>query len=170
MSPHPADEVVVVPDRWGLLRGGEGLMNGTVVCAAVLAATAGHVDSTGQLSLALVATALVYWLAHLHAATIGAAVRRGLHPVVALRDAARHTWTIAAASLLPLGVLVLADALGAGVETGSWIALWATVGLLTFYSYLAGRRGGLGRRDSVVCAAAGCGLGLVAAALKVALH
>ena len=70
MGPHPADEVVVVvPDRWGLLRGGEGLMNGTVVCAAVLAATAGHVDSTGQLSLALVATALVYWLAHLHAAS-----------------------------------------------------------------------------------------------------
>ena len=169
MVSHPADEIVV-PDRWGLLRGGEGLMTGTVVCAAVLAATAGHVDSTGQLSVAIVGTTVVYWLAHLHAATIGAAVRRGLHPVVALRDAARHTWTIAAASLLPLAVLILAEALGAEVGAASWIALWATVALLTFYSYLAGRRGGLSRRDSVVCAAAGCGLGLVVAGLKAALH
>ena len=157
-------------DRWGLLRGGEGLMTGTVVSAAVLAATAGHVDSTGQLTLAILGTTLVYWLAHLHAATIGAAVHRGSHPLAALREAASHTWTIAGASLLPLGVLVLAEVLGAELGTASWIALWATVVLLASYSYLAGRRGGLGMRGSAVCAVAGCALGLVAAALKAGLH
>jgi hypothetical protein len=160
----------VSPDRWGLLRGGEGLMTGTVVAAAVIAATAGHVDSTAQLSVAIVGTTCVYWLAHLHAAAIGAAVNTGLHPLHALRSAASHTWTIAAASLLPLAILVLAKVAGAELVTASWIALWGTVGLLTLYSYLAGRRGGLGIRDSMVCAVAGCGLGLVAAALKAALH
>jgi hypothetical protein len=35
-------------------------MTGTVVCAAVLAVTAGHVDSTGQLSLAIVGTTVVH--------------------------------------------------------------------------------------------------------------
>ncbi len=160
----------VSPDRWGLLRGGEGLMTGTVVAAAVIAATAGHVDSTLQLCLAIVGTTFVYWLAHLHAAAIGAAVNKGLHPLEALRTAAGHTWTIAAASLLPLGILLLAEALGAELTTASWVALWGAVGLLTLYSYLAGRRGGLGLRDSLVCAVAGCGLGLVAAALKAALH
>ncbi len=157
-------------DRWGLLRGGEGLMTGTVVAAAVIAATAGHVDSTAQLSVAILGTTFVYWLAHLHAATIGAAVHKGLHPLHALRAAVTHTWTIAAASLLPLAVLLLAEAVGAELVTASWVALWATVGLLTLYSYLAGRRGGLGVRDSIVCAVAGCGLGLVAAGLKAALH
>lgn len=160
----------VSPDRWGLLRGGEGLMTGTVVCAAVIAATAGHVDSTAQLSVAIVGTTFVYWLAHLHAATIGSAVNKRLHPLRALRGAAGHTWTIAAASLLPLAILLLATAVGADLVTASWVALWSTVGLLTLYSYLAGRRGGLGVRDSLVCAVAGCSLGLVAAGLKAALH
>jgi hypothetical protein len=161
---------VASADRWGLLRGGEGLMTGTVVSAAVLAAASGHVDSTAQLSVAIVGTNLVYWLAHLHASTIGAAVNERLHPLHALRVAIRHTWTIAAASLLPLAVLLLAEAVGAELALAAWVALWATVALLTLYSYLAGRRGGLGTRDSLVCAVAGCGLGLVAAALKAALH
>ncbi|KHL13262.1 hypothetical protein CLV56_2486 [Mumia flava] len=160
----------ISPDRWGLLRGGEGLMTGTVVSAAVIAATAGHVDSVGQLSLAIVGTTLVYWLAHLHASTIGAAVRSHLHPLSALRTAVAHTWTIAAASLLPLAVLLLANAFGAGLVAASWVALAATVALLALYSYLAGRRGGLGIRDSLACALAGCALGLAAAALKAALH
>lgn len=169
MSPDTRDATAAA-ERWGLFRSGEGLMMGTVVSAAVIAATAGHVDSTAQLALAIGATTLVYWLAHLHAATIGEAVRHHMHPMAALRASLSHTWTVAAASLLPLAVLLLAAALGAGLGTASWIALWATVALLAFYSYLAGRRGGLGIRDSVVCAAAGCGLGLVAAALKAGLH
>ncbi|MEQ6903334.1 hypothetical protein [Nocardioides sp. YIM 152588] len=163
-------EVEPEADRWGLLRGGEGLMTGTVVSAAVIAATAGHVHSTLQLAVAIVGTTLVYWLAHLHAAAIGAAVHQRLHPVHALRAAAAHTWTVAAASLVPLVILLLARALGVEDVTAAWIALWATVALLALYSYLAGRRGGLGVRDSIVCGAAGCGLGLVAAALKAALH
>ncbi len=168
MGTGPSERVTA--DRWGLLRGGEGLMTGTVVSAAVLAATAGHVNSTAQLSVAIAGTTFVYWLAHLHAATIGAGVRDGMHPLAALRAGALHTWTVAAASLLPLAVLLLAEMVGADVEVASWIALGATVALLTVYSYLAGRRGGLGPRGSVVCAAAGCGLGLLVAVLKAALH
>jgi hypothetical protein len=168
MATRPIDRETT--DRWGLLRGGEGLMTGTVVSAAVIAATAGHLESNAQLSIAIVGTTFVYWLAHLHAATIGAAVRRGLHPLEALKEAASHTWTIAAASLLPLGVLLAAGAVGTEVDAASWIALWASVGLLAFYSYLAGRRGGLGLRGSIACAAAGCALGLAVAALKAALH
>lgn len=157
-------------DRWGLLRGGEGMITGTVVSAAVLAATAGHVESTGQLSIAIVGTTLVYWLAHLHAATIGAAVHHRRHPLHALRDAVLHTWTIAAASLLPLAVLLVATWWGAGVDGAAWTALWATVALLGLYSYLAGARAGLRQRDRLLGAVAGCGLGLVVAALKAALH
>lgn len=167
---NEANQATAAADRWGLLRSGEGLMMGTVVSAAVIAAAAGHVDSIAQLSLAIAGAALVYWLAHLHAATIGDAVRHHTHPMSALRSSLSHTWTVAAASLLPLAVLLLAAALGADLDTAAWIALWATVALLAGYSYLAGRRGGLGVRDSVACAAAGCGVGMVAAVLKAAMH
>lgn len=157
-------------DPWGLLSGVEGLMTGTVVSAAVLAATAGHVGSLGQLCLALVGTSLVYWLAHLHASTIGESIQHRHHPVRALRHAAAHTWTIAAATLLPLVILLVATALGADLSDASWVALLATVALLAFYSYVAGRRGGLAVGSSLVCALAGCCLGLLAAGLKAALH
>src|SRR5262245_59181429 len=131
-------------DPFGLFRGGEGIITGTVVCAAVIAAGAGHIHTTRQLSAAIVGTVTVYWLAHLHAHAIGGAVSEGHHPMVALRRAVAHTWTIAAASLLPLAVLLLSELAGADLEQGAWIALWASVALLAFYSYLAGRRGGLG--------------------------
>lgn len=158
------------PDPWGLLAGGEGLMTGTVVSAAVIAGAAGHLESGVQLTTALVGTALVYWLAHLHAATIGNAVRHGLHPLRALREAVAHTWTIAAATLLPMAVLLVAKVLGADLSAASWIALLATVALLTLYSFMAGRRGGLSIGGSIACAVAGAALGLVTVALKVALH
>ncbi len=150
--------------------GGEGVITGTVVCAAVIAASAGHIESTAQLTLALVGTVFVYWLAHVHAATIGGAVGRGHHPLAALRTAVAHTWTIAAASLLPLAVLLLAELLGADQRLAGWVALYATIGLLAAYSYLAGRRGGLGVQGSLACSVAGAALGVLVALLKAALH
>jgi hypothetical protein len=157
-------------DSLGLIRGGEGVFTGTVVCAAAIAYGAGHLDSTGQLCLAILGTVLVYWLAHLHAATLGASVTHGHHPLVALRLALVQTWWIAGASLLPIAVLLLAELLGAGLRTAAWIALLATIVLLTCYSYLAGMRSGLGTWGRVASALVGAGIGLLVALLKLALH
>src|SRR3954466_7011104 len=87
-------------DPLGLVSGGEGIFTGTVVCAAAIAYGAGHLKSTAELSLAIFGTVLVYWLAHLHARTLGASVTHGRHPLVALRLALRETWPIAGASVL----------------------------------------------------------------------
>src|SRR3982751_1157588 len=59
------------PDLLGLRRGGEGAITGTVVCAAAIAYSAGHVQSTAHLSLVILGTVAVYWVAHLHAVTLG---------------------------------------------------------------------------------------------------
>jgi len=150
--------------------GGEGIITGTVVCAAVIAATAGHTESIAQLSGAIVGTILVYWLAHLHASAIGGAVSAGHHPFLAVRRAAAHTWTIAAASFLPLVILLVAHLAGADLSAAARIALWSTIVLLTAYSYLAGHRGGLGVGGSVACAVAGGSLGILVALMKAALH
>jgi hypothetical protein len=150
--------------------GAEGLITGTVVCAAVIAYGAGHVDSILQLDVAILGTVAVYWLAHLHAATLASSLAHRHHPLLAFRHAARETWPIAAASVLPVGVLVLAELLGADLRVAAWSALIATIGLLTIYSYLAGARSGLDRWGRIASACAGAAIGILVALLKVALH
>lgn len=59
---------------------GEGIITGTVVSAAVIAASAGHLEDT-WLVIAILGTAFIYWLANLHARTLGDAVKHHTHPV-----------------------------------------------------------------------------------------
>jgi hypothetical protein len=113
---------------------------------------------------------LVYWLAHLHARTLGASVTHGDHPFVAFRLALLETWPIAGASALPIVILLLAEIVGAPLRTAAWVALIATIILLTGYSYLAGVRSGLGAWGRFASASVGAGLGILVALLKVALH
>lgn len=157
-------------DPLGLRAGGEGMITGTVVCAAAIAYAGGHVDSAVELSIAILGTVAVYWLAHLHAVTIGSALTRRHHPVVALRHALVETLPIAGASIAPLLVLLLTTLVGATLRTAAWWALGATIALLTIYSYLAGVRGGLALPGRLASAAAGAVIGLLVVALKVALH
>jgi hypothetical protein len=157
-------------DRLGLYRGAEGLITGTVVCAAAIAYGAGHLDTTGTLCLAILGTVTVYWLAHLHAETLGSALTHSHHPLLALRHALVATWPIAGVSVLPVGILLVAELFGADLGTAAWVALIATIALLTVYSYLAGARGGLDPRGRFVSAGAGACLGILVALLKVALH
>ncbi len=169
----PSETVGAGRGRRGVIRlvsGGEGIITGTVVCAAVIAAGAGHTESIAELSVAMVGTITVYWLAHLHAVAIGGAISEGHHPLLALRHSAAETWTIAAASLVPLAILLVAHIAGAELSTAAWIALLSTIVLLAFYSFLAGRRGGLGLRGSLASSFAGASLGIVVALLKAALH
>lgn len=157
-------------DPLHLVSGGEGAITGTVVCAAVIAYGVGHAYSTSQLVVAITATVAVYWLAHLHAVTIGSSLTHGHHPVRALRHALVETAPVAAASIVPLGVLVVTRLAGADLSTSAWTALLVTIGLLATYSYVAGARGGLDTLGRVACAAAGAGIGVLVALLKVALH
>ena len=157
-------------DLLGLVKGGEGAITGTVVCAAVIAYGAGHVASVAQLCVAILGTVLVYWLAHLHAATLGSALTHQHHPALAFKTALSETWPIATSSILPVVVLVISTLLGASLRTAAWIALIVTIALLTTYSYLAGARGGLELPGRIASAAAGAGIGLLVALMKVALH
>ncbi len=141
-----------------------------MICASAIAYSAGHVHSTAQLSLIIVATVGVYWLAHLHAMTIGKSLNYGHHPTIALRHAFVETIPLAAASVVPLLVLLVTRLFGAELATSAWIALWVSVALLATYSYIGGVRGGLSLRGRLLSALAGAGLGLLVTLLKVGLH
>lgn len=157
-------------DPLGLVRGGEGAITGTVVCAAAIATWTGHVTTLGQLSTAILGTVAIYWVAHLHAVTIGSALTHRHRPGAAFRHALVETLPIAGASMLPLGVLLASRVFGIELYAAAWTALISTVVLLTFYSYVAGVRGGLAMGGRVAGAAAGAGVGLLVVLLKVALH
>src|SRR3954447_10732116 len=106
MEPSDADPAEERPDPLGLVTGGEGAITGTVVCAAAIAYGAGHVTSTAELSLAILGTVAVYWLAHLHAVTLGSSLTHGHHPVLAFRHAFVETLPILGTSILPLVLLL----------------------------------------------------------------
>lgn len=157
-------------DLLGLVRGGEGAITGTVVCAAAIAYSAGSTESIAQLGAVILGTVAVYWIAHLHAVTIGSSLTHHHHPLQALRHALVETAPIAGASIVPLGVLLVSYLLGADLKTAAWVALIASIALLTIYSYLAGVRGGLDTWGRIGSAVAGLCLGLLVVALKVGLH
>ena len=167
-SSHPEAELQPERDPLGMING-EGVITGTIVSAAVIAAAAGHLEES-HIVLAILGTAFIYWLAHLHARTLGDAVKQHTHPVNALKEALAETWPILAASLVPALILLLTQVFGIKIRTGAWIAVIASTVLLTIYSFLAGRRGGLGLPGSLLSAAIGAGLGILVIGLKAALH
>jgi positive regulator of sigma E activity len=148
---------------------GEGVITGTVVSAAVIASAAGHLEET-RLVIAILGTSLIYWLAHLHARTLGDSVKHRTHPVDAFKEALAETWPILAAALVPAVILIVTQLAGLPIRTDAWIAVIASTVLLTVYSFFAGRRGGLGLGGSLLSACIGALLGLLVIGLKASLH
>ena len=167
-SRRAAPKVAPERDPLGMING-EGIITGTVVSAAVIAAAVGHLEET-RLVLAILGTAFIYWLAHLHARTLGDAVKHHTHPVDALKEALAETWPILAAALVPAVILLVTQLAGADIRTAAWIAVISSTVLLTVYSFFAGRRGGLGIGGSLVSAAVGAMLGILIIGLKAGLH
>ena len=167
-SRRTSSKLEIQRDPLGMVNG-EGIITGTVVSAAVIAAAVGHLEET-RLVIAILATALIYWLAHLHARTLGDAVKHRTHPVDALKEALAETWPILAAAALPALILIVAQLAGAEIRTAAWIAVIASTVLLTGYSFIAGRRGGLGLGGSLVSASIGALLGILIIVLKAGLH
>ena len=113
---HRSRHVETERDPLGLING-EGMITGTVVSAAAIAAAAGHFEET-RLVLAVFGTAFIYWLAHLHARTLGDAVKHRKHPKEALRESLAETWPILAAAVVPAVILIVMQLLGAQVNHG----------------------------------------------------
>ncbi|WP_344801210.1 hypothetical protein [Microlunatus ginsengisoli] len=165
---EPKRRVKIARDPLGMINS-EGMITGTVVSAAAIAASAGHFEET-RLLVTVFGTAFIYWLAHVHARTLGDAVKHHKHPMAALSESVAETWPILAAAVVPAVILVLVQLMGGTVLTAAWCAVIACMVLLTVYSFVAARRGGLGTAQSIGSAAIGAFLGLLIIALKAGLH
>jgi hypothetical protein len=101
---------------------------------------------------------------------LGDAVVHRAHPMRALREALAETWPILAAGLVPASILLTAEVAGAPIRTAAWVAVIGSTVLLTVYSFLAGRRGGLGLGGSLLSACVGAALGILIILMKSGLH
>lgn len=148
----------------------ESLLLGTTLCGGVIAAGAGHTPSIASLVAGIIGTVLVYWAAHLHAATLAIAIRPGSRGRSAFGTAVLQTWRIPAAATIPVAVLTAAALAGADVRTAAWLAIAVTAALLGAYGYLAGQRAGLGWTGRAASTLGGVAVGLSVVVLKASLH
>ncbi len=76
------------------------------ILAATVVASAGDLRSPAALALLLIVSGLVFWLAHIYAATV--AGRHGGWRLDSILASLRHEWPVALASLPPAAAALVA--------------------------------------------------------------
>ncbi len=162
--------VTVREDKLSRLDAG-GLLYGTIVSAAALAAGAGRGDTAARMIETMASTLIIYWLAHVYIATMsgrGSGSAAPLHRVV--RKVARKEAAILAGGLPVLAAAVILSAAGVTLWVTVLCALGTAVAMLALGGFLAGRHeGARGWRLGAQTATASI-LGGLIALLLVALH
>ena len=144
---------------------------GAILVAALVAALSERHASAGRLSAAVVATLVVFWLAHVWADALGEYAATGRRPDAArLAALASRQWPMLEAGSVPLLALLAGWAGLYSDETAVTISLGLAVAQLFAWGYVAGSRAHTRRRDAVVSCLVTGGLGLVLVVLKIAVH
>ena len=163
------------PERPAARRGGRRRaagIYGVIVTAAILTA-AGSQLSTAALTLAVVVTLLVYWVAEEYAELLGEQVADGRLPAGRqVRAELAATWPMVTASFGPLVVAVLARVAGASHTAAANAGLAAALLLLVWHAFSAARAARLRGLPLIALTGAGAVLGVVMILLKnlVLLH
>ena len=149
----------------------EGAIYGTVVIGVLFAAEdARRVGYPETIEAALLALAL-YWLTGFYAHELGIRLQSREH--VNLRAMWRscvHELTIIEGALIPVLVLLIAWAAGAGVNGGVTAAVWTTAATILALEVAAGYRARLRPKRLLLQTSAGVAMGLAIVALRLILH
>ncbi len=148
-----------------------GAIYGSLLAASVVAGTSPgqHPPSPGQLVVLLLATGVVFWLAHVYAEVVG---HRSQGPLLHRKDirlAATREWPIVQASVPPAVAAGLGALLGLSDSGTAWFALLVAVtGQLAWALYVAAKAGAT-RSGMVAAGVVNLVLGLLIVVLKVAV-
>jgi len=148
-----------------------GLVYGTILVAALLAAESAtretYPRTVGAVALALA----LYWLALAYADFTGERARSGRHFTVAgyLR-ALEHATPVLYGALGPLVALLVCWAAGATLSSAVAIAVWTAAAIIAATEVLIGLRSRLTGRELVVQTAVGVALGVLVVLLRALLH
>jgi hypothetical protein len=149
-----------------------GAIYGSMLAASVVvgAAVGGHYNlSPLRLAAALLATGLVFWLAHAYARLVGDRAQHAPLDRQEIRRVARHEWPLFQSTWPPAAAALLFGLFGAGDAAAGWAALVvAIIEQVGWATFTIARRGA--SRSLIVATAVGnLALGLLIVALKVAL-
>jgi len=148
-----------------------GAVYGSLLAASVVVGSAPRRTPTPALSLVilLVATGVVFWLAHVYASLAGdrergvALTRQEMHRV------GTREWPLAQAALPPAAAAGLCWLLGFSDATAAWCALFVALASQVGWTVVAGTRSDANPLLIIVSAAVNLLLGLVIVLLKVVL-
>jgi hypothetical protein len=140
---------------------------GLIVSSSVLVTA--HADKAYKLDVIVVCTLMIYWIAERYARIVAERIHEGHRPPWhTVRDQLARGWEIMSASLLPLIVLLLARAAGAGMNLAILCALIAGTLLLCLAGWRMGERLKPAERLVSTLVAGTFGVGMIM--LKILLH
>lgn len=148
-----------------------GVVYGTILIGALIAAESGTHDGYLDLIGSTVLALGIFWLAHSYSTILGRRLSHQDHLTVgALARALGHEWSIVRGASVPLLALLVAWAAGASETTGVNAAVWAAIASLIVFELLAGLRAGSTPREFALEGGVGAAMGLAILALKSLAH
>ena len=166
-SPNPTPPA----DRWGLVT--QESVYGMVLVAGLILVAAAYESVSWEVFLHVIATVIVFWIAHVYASVIADAhFMNGRHdklrPII--RRSFAHAFGLLLAAVVPCAVLILGITGALPDEDALLLALWACVGVLGVLGFVAFARRGFGVLGRLLGATLTAGLGMVLVIVKALVH
>jgi hypothetical protein len=149
-----------------------GAVYGSLLAASVVVGTSPKdgAPSLFELVVLLMATGIVFWLAHIYARLIGERVTTGTRVTQAESfRVARHEWPLVEAAIGPCVVATAVTVLGGSAVTAAWSALLTAIVSQVGWAVNATARAGASRGLILASGVINLALGLALVVLKAAL-
>ncbi|MEU5536396.1 hypothetical protein [Streptomyces sp. NPDC020362] len=146
-----------------------GLYGSLLAASVVVGAGARDPFPRLELALLLLATGVIFWLAHVHAQLFGARMaQRTLNRAVVV-EVCREEWPIVEAAVPPTVAVLVSPLLGLDAVGAAWLALAVALAGQVGWSTAAALRAGATRPQLILTDAVNLVLGLLIVALKLVL-
>jgi hypothetical protein len=145
------------------------MLAASVVVGAGLGAE-GHAPPPVRLALLLVATGVIFWVAHAYARLIGDRIHRAVIDRAEVVRVARLEWPLLQATFPPAAAAVVFGLFGASNTTAGWAALVVAIGGQIGWATVAARQAGASRGLLFLTAVVNLVLGSVIVVLKAMLQ
>jgi hypothetical protein len=143
---------------------------GSVLVTALVGAGYEAHTVAKKMTLTLLATTVVFWLAHVWSEAVGERLEGALPSWTHLRRLAVAEWPLVEAGFVPAGLLALAWIGVYSRETGAKLALAAALLELVGWGFVAAWRSQRRIVPAVVAGAVDCAFGLAIVGLEIAIH
>lgn len=147
-----------------------GAIYGSLLSASVVvSASAGHEPQPVRLSVLLIVTGLVFWIAHAYARLVGDRIRHVEVTWQEVRHVCTHEWPLVEAAFPPAAAAFICFVLGLD-EAAAWAALVVAITGQVGWAVYAAYRAGASRPLILASLGLNLLLGLVIVVLKAGLH